>query len=168
LTAVTQIYAGARLTAAMLRAVAPLSAYKASNQSSANSTTLANDSALAIALQANAVYSFLAILGYNGGSQGSSDLKIGWALPSGSSMGYSLYGNTTGGSATDGPWYTGAATPALGTNGGGTNLGGVAQGTVATGSTAGSLQLQWAKNSTADPTVTTVLAGSILLAWQVQ
>jgi hypothetical protein len=152
----------------MAQGVAPLSAYKGSNQSSANSTTLAGDNALFLALQANAVYSFIAVLGYNGGTQGSSDLKLGWSLPSGASMGYSLYGNTTSGSATDGPWYTASSTPALGTNGTGTNLGGVAQGTVATGSTAGTMQLTWAKNSTSDSTLTTVLAASILLAWQVQ
>jgi hypothetical protein len=166
MTAAGQVYAGSRLTAAMLQGVAPLSAYKGSGQSVTSSTTLVNDSALAIELQANAVYSFILVLGYNGAS-GAGNLKFGWALPSGSSMGYSLYGNSTSGSATDGPWETASSVPALGTSGTGTSLGAVAQGTVSTGSTAGDMQLQWAQNTT-NSTATTVLAGSVLLAWQVQ
>jgi hypothetical protein len=166
MTAAGQAYAGSRLTAAMLQGIAPLSAYKGTSQPLASNATLQNDSALAIPLQANAVYSFLLILGYNGAS-GAGNLKFGWALPSLSSMGYSLYGNTTGGSATDGPWETASSVPALGTSGTGTNLGAVAQGTVSTGSTQGPMQLQWAQN-TSNTTATTVLAGSVLLAWQVQ
>lgn len=161
-----QVYAGSRLTAAMLQGVAPLSAYKGTSQPVTSSTTLVNDGALAIELQANAVYSFILVLGYNGAS-GAGNLKFGWALPSGSTMGYSLYGNTTGGSATDGPWETASSVPALGTSGTGTSLGAVAQGTVSTGSTQGPMQLQWAQNSSSS-TATTVLAGSVLLAWQVQ
>lgn len=166
MTAAGQVYAGSRLTAAMLQGVAPLSAYKGTSQLVTSSTTLVSDSALAIGLQANAVYSFILVLGYNGAS-GAGNLKFGWALPSGSSMGYSLYGNSTGGSATDGPWETASSVPALGTSGTGTNLGAVAQGTVSTGSSAGDMQLQWAQNSSSS-TATTVLAGSVLLAWQVQ
>jgi hypothetical protein len=166
LTALGQVQAGSRLTAAMAQGIAPLSAYKSSNQSVTSSATLVNDGALAIELQANAVYSFLLILGYNGAS-GAGNLKFGWSLPSLSTMGYSLYGNSTSGSATDGPWETASSVPALGTSGTGTSLGAVAQGTVSTGSTAGPMQLQWAQN-TSNATATTVLAGSVLLAWQVQ
>ena len=142
--------------------------YKGGSQSSPNSTTLANDTALFIPLLANAVYDFELLLGYNGGTLGSSDLKIGWSVPSGTTMGYTAYGNTTSGAATDAPWYTQSATPAFGTNGTSTPIGLVLSGTVATAGTAGNLQLQWAKNSTSVATVTTVLAGSVLLAWQVQ
>lgn len=166
MTAFGQVQAGSRLFAAMAQGVAPLSAYKGTSQLVTSSTTLTNDTALAIELQANAVYSFALILGYNGAS-GAGNLKFGWALPSLATMGYSLYGNTTGGSATDGPWETGSSVPALGTSGTGTSLGAVAQGAIATGSTAGPMQLQWAQNSSSS-TATTVLAGSVLLAWQVQ
>lgn len=166
MTAAGQAQAGSRLTAAMAQDVAPLSAYKSTNQSVTSSATLVNDGALAVELQANAVYSFVLVLGYNGAS-GAGNLKLGWSLPSGASMGYSLYGNNTSGNATDGPWYTGSSNPALGTSGTGTNLGTVLQGTVATSSTPGPLQLQWAQNSS-NGTATTVLAGSVLLAWQIQ
>jgi hypothetical protein len=166
MTAAGQVYAGSRETAAMLQGVAPLSAYKATNQPGSGST-LANDSALVIPLQANAVYDFELILGYFGGTQGSSDIKLGWSLPSGASMGYTVYGNTTGGNPTDAPWYTASSTPALGTNGTGTNIGAILSGTVSVGANAGNMQLQWARNA-GSGTAPTVLAGSILLAWQVQ
>lgn len=167
MTLLSQVAAAARVTAGMLAAVAPVSAFKASPQSSANSTTLAGDSALLIPLAAAAVYEFELVLGYQGGTLGSSDLKIGWSLPSGATMGYGACGNTTGGAATDAPWYTASDTPAFGTAGSGVPVSLVLSGTVANGSSAGTMQLEWAKNSTTDATVTTLLAGCVLLAWQV-
>ncbi|MGH3743723.1 MAG: hypothetical protein ACRDTP_02555 [Mycobacteriales bacterium] len=168
MTAAGQINAGSRLTAAMVRGVAPLSAYKNASEAGTNVTTLHSDNALFIPLLADAVYDFELVLGYEGGSLGSSDLKIGWALPGGATMGYTAYGNTTSGNATDGPWYTASSTPAFGTNGTSTPIGLVASGTIVTSSAAGTMQLRWAKNSTSVSTLTTVLAGSVLLAWQVQ
>jgi hypothetical protein len=164
LTALGQVQAGARLTAAMAQGVAPLSAYKSSNQT--GSGTLANDSALFLPVQANAVYYFELILGYQGGTGGSSDIKLGWSLPSGATMVYALQGNTTGGVATAGAWETQSSVPPLGTAGSGVPVGAVASGTIAVSSTAGTMQLQWARNS--GSTNPTVLAGSSLAAWQVQ
>lgn len=160
MTAAGQVYAGSRQTAAMLQGVAPLAAYKDASQS-ASSTGLAADSALLLELQANAVYDFELVIGYVGGG----DLDFGWAVPSGSQMGYTVYGSTAGGAATDAPWYTQASSPpALGTSGS-TPVGAVMSGTILTGSTPGELQFEWAPASSSD---TTVLAGSVLLAWQVQ
>jgi hypothetical protein len=166
LTALSQIAAGQRLTADMLQAVAPMSAYKSSNQTGSGST-LANDNTLFIPVLANAVYYFELILGYQGGTGGSSDIKLGWSLPSGATMVYALQGNTTGGAATAGAWETQSSVPALGTAGSGVPVGAVASGTIATGSTAGTMQLQWARNA-GSGTSPTVLAGSVLTAWQVQ
>lgn len=163
-----QAYAGSRLTGLGLRAAAPLSAYKGANQSSTNSTTLFNDNALFLPLLANAVYDFELVIGYTGGTLGSSDIKLAWTLPSGATVGYTIYGSTTSGNATDAPWVTGTSAQALGSAGASTPVGAVLSGTVATSTTAGTMQLQWAKNSTGVSTVSTVLAGSVLLAWQVQ
>lgn len=160
-----QAFAGTRLTAAMLRAAAPLSAYKATSQAGVSST-LANDSALVIPLLANAVYDFELVLGYTGGTTGSSDIKVAWVLPGSATIGYTVYGNTTSGNPTDAPWVTSAGAQALGTNGA-SPIGAVLSGTVATVGTAGTMQLQWARNNSSG-TVPTVLAGSVLVAWQVQ
>jgi hypothetical protein len=153
------------MTAAMAQDVAPLSAYKAASQAGVNST-LANDSALFLPLLANAVYDFELVLGYTGGTLGSSDLKLAWVLPSGATIGYAIYGNNTSGNATDAPWITSTSAQVLGTNGA-TPAGAVLSGTVATSGTPNPMQLQWARNA-GSGTVPTVLAGSVLLAWQVQ
>lgn len=168
MTAAGRIYAGSRLTAAMVQAVAPLSAYKSQVEIVTSSTVLQNDDALLLPeLQADAVYMFICVLGYNGGTLGSSDIKLAWLLPSGAVMSYALYGNTTSGAATNGYWETQTSIPALGTNGTGTPIGAVMAGTVATSATPGAMQLQWAQH-TSSATPTTVLQGSVLGAWQVQ
>lgn len=166
MSALGQVQAGARLTAAMAQGVAPLSAYKGSNQTGSGST-LANDSALFLPVLANAVYYFELMLGYQGGTLGSSDIKLGWTVPSGTVMGYALEGNTTGGVATPGTWCTQSSTPPLGTAGSGVPVGATASGTIAVGSTGGTMQLQWARNA-GSGTAPTVLAGSTLDAWQIQ
>lgn len=160
-----QAYAGSRLTGLGLRAVAPLSAYKGTSQAGSGST-LANDSALFLPLLANAVYDFELVIGYTGSATGSGDIKLAWTLPSAATVGYTIYGSTTSGSATDAPWVTSTSAQALGANGA-TPVGAVLSGTVATSTTAGTMQLQWARNS-GSGTSPTVLAGSVLLAWQVQ
>lgn len=169
MTAAGKIYAGSRILAADIRGVAPLSAYKGADQPLASNIVLQDDDDLLIAgLEANAVYAFKLDLGYNGGTLGSSDIKLGWMVPSGATMAYVLYGNTTpGGVATNGFWETETSNPALGTNGTGTPIGAILEGTIAMSSTPGTLQLQWAQQ-TSSATATTVLKGSVLLAWQVQ
>ena len=165
-TPTSQLFAGSRLTALGIRGSAPLAAYKSSSQT-ASGSTLGNDSALVLALQASAVYRFALVFGYTGGTLGSSDLKFGWSLPSGASMGYSVYGNTTAGAATAAPWYTDSSSPAaLGSNGS-TPISAVMAGTVAVSASAGNLQFQFARNASSG-TAPTVLAGAALLAWQVQ
>lgn len=166
MTTVGQIQAGSVLTAGMAQSVAPLSAYKSSNQSVTSSTTLVDDSALYVPLLASAVYFFTCVLGYEGGTRGSSDIKVAWSLPTDASMVYALTGYTTGGDATAGYWETESASP-TGTNGSTTPISAVLNGTVTMSSTAGNMQLQWAQN-TSSSTATTVLAGSVLVAWQVQ
>lgn len=166
MTAPSQIFAGGRILAAAVRGVAPLSAYKSIDEAVTSSTTLQNDDALLLSLQANAVYYFTLVLGYKGAASGTGDIKFGWAFPSGAVMAYALYGNNAG-VATNGFWETQTSVPALNSLGTSTPVGAVAQGTIAVSSTPGTLQLQWAQH-TSSATATTVLTGSVLLAWQVQ
>lgn len=166
MTAAGNILAGGRIVASVLQQIAPNAAYKGSSQAITNSSTLTNDGALFLSLQANATYVFVCMLAYNGGTQASSDLKFGWTYPSGTTMAYSLAGRTTGGAATTAFWENQTAVPVIGTNGTGTNYTALLVGTIVTGGTPGILQFQWAQN-TSNATATTVLAGSVLAAWQI-
>lgn len=167
MTAAGNALAGQRLTAAGLQAVAPVAAFKNANESVTSSTALQNDNALLIPLQANAVYYFRMFFGYTGGTQGSSDIKFGFTIPSGASMTWTRDGITTAGVRPVLVFNTTTAASTLGTNGTGSDEAGTVEGTVTTGGTAGNLQLQWAQN-TSSTTATTVLAGSSLQAWQIQ
>jgi hypothetical protein len=167
-TALNAIRAGARLTAAMAQGAAPLSAYKTSANQSAqsvtSSTTLVSDNALFLAVQANAVYYFELVIAYQGSSSG--NIKLAWSVPSSATMGYSVYGDS-GGSATAAPWATQASTTALTAAGATSPVGATLCGTIATAGTGGTVQLQWAQNAS-NGTATTVLAASVLSAWQIQ
>lgn len=165
MTALSNIQAGARITAAMLQAVAPVAAEKGAVQSVGN-TTLVNDNALFIPLLANAVYRFDCFLLYEGGTQGSSDLKWAWTGPSGFTINYSVNGVTTTGVATAG-YVRGVTGGSVGTNGASNELGVLMTGTITTSSAQGTLQLQWAQN-TSNATDTSVLPASNLTAWQTQ
>jgi hypothetical protein len=165
-TALSNIQAGGRITAAMLQAIAPNAAEKGASQSVTSSATLVNDDALYIALLADAEYRFDLWLLYEGGTQGNSDLKWAWTGPSGYTINYTLNGVGTGGVGTPG-FVRGAAGGSVGTNGSTNQLGVLMVGTITTGSTPGTLQLQWAQN-TPNATATTVLPGSQLSAWQTQ
>jgi hypothetical protein len=165
-TAPAKFYPGGRAAGPAVRGIAPLSAYKAQGQSVASATVFVNDDALLLQLAAGAVYYFACVLGYNGASSGSGDIDLAWSLPSGASMGYSLYGNK-GGVATPGTWGTGASV-SLNTGGAGTTFSAVMQGAVAMSPTPGALQLTWKQNTTNGTTPTSVVAGSELLAWRVQ
>jgi hypothetical protein len=141
----------------------PLAAYKAADQS-VSSLTLQNDNALVIPLAASAVYEFWLTFTYAGGAQGSSDLKMAWTFPSGTTMVYGRAGiDTTGSFAQSKTIQSDVVT--FGTLGSGT---GVVQchGSVASSSTSGSLQLQWAQNS-GTVTATSLKLGSTLTAQRV-
>lgn len=166
MTAPAKFFPGGRLSGAMLRGIAPLSAYKSQSQAVAsNAATFVNDDALLLQLAENAVYYFRCKVGYTGNTSGSGDIDLAWSLPSGAVMGYALYG-FKGGVATPGFWQT-SASISLNSNGTGSPLSAVLRGTVDTAGTAGMMQLTW-KQNTSSATATTVLAGSSLLAWQVQ
>lgn len=167
MTTLSQINAGARITASMLRSVAPLSAYKGADETiSTGVGTLQNDDALFLTVEANSVYLFDAFIVYEGGTQGSSDLRIGWSVPSLSTMGWTQLAKSTTGVAIAGNFSVETGTPPLGTGGAGGRLAAVLQGTLATSGTPGTFQFRWCQNSgTAVNTI--VHAGSLLAAWKI-
>lgn len=155
--------AGQRLTAQALRNALLLEAYKGSDQSvTSNSTTLVNDTALALALQANATYLVEFLVFYTGGTAGSSDWKYGVTVPSGATISPIRELGLTTGLAVQ--YLTVPAGGAFGSNGTGNKMAAEMKFTIVT-SAAGTLQLQWCQN-TSSATATTVKAGSSLVAWQ--
>lgn len=155
------LYAGSQLTAAEWNEVQPAQIIKPTNQSVTSSTTLVNDNSLFLPVAvANATYVFRSFLIYKGGTQGSSDLKLEWAIPSGATLTCVIAGIGTGGGSFVGQGFTLSGTVALGTAGS-TVCGVLFYGTLVMSSTTGTLQLEWAQN-TSSATATTVEAGSLV------
>ena len=133
---------------------------KTSDETVNNSTTLQNDDHLVIAVGANEVWYFEALLLYNSGT--TPDIKFAFTVPSGASLSWSLVnkGDTSGGDAALQLSQTsGAALIVLGTAGIHVCL---VKGIVRMSSTAGNLQLQWAQQ-VANASDTKVLTDSWLV-----
>lgn len=160
------IVAGSRITAALIQSVAPLCVIKAADQSLTSNTTLQNDNALTLPVVAGATYKFWCSLDYEGGTQGSSDIKWTWSLPASATLRYYAPRTTTAGAAAAGGEFTGAQTIAAGTGGTGNLFGTTMTGTLVVSSTAGSITLQWAQN-TSNGTATIVHAQSDLTLWRI-
>src|ERR1700733_4519961 len=80
----------------------PLAGYKAGSTSRASTTAQSNDPDLIITVAANAIYEFVLWLNYEGGTQGSSDLKMGLAVPaSASAVTSATYVNNSGGATVE-------------------------------------------------------------------
>lgn len=149
----------------------PLTAYKPSDTSRANTSTLANDPDLFISPVANAVYAVQAWLITEGGTVG--DMKVGFAWPAGATFPWGIitYPTNVGSAPISSAVFMGAfGAPTSGSSNfgiGGTGAG--AQnfvpivGMLTMGNTAGSLNLQWAQ-STSDGTAAIMKAGSVLIA----
>jgi len=166
MTALSQITAGARLTAAMLRGVAPLAAYKGADESVTSSTTLQNDDALFVTVLANSTYLWVMYLDYEGGTGSSSDLKVAWSLPSGTTLRATWIGLNSSGGNTASLRGTESTTATFQSNGAGSSRAVLFTGTLNVSSTPGNMQLQWAQN-TSNGTATKVHAGSVLALWQI-
>ena len=151
-------------TAAAWWELYPVTAYKATEtQVVNNSTVLVNDSHLAVALQANAIY---ALSGYIASDSGTTaDIKFDWTGPAGFTM--PMWGGARLDTAAGGfvgnlnALSSAAATTIIVATGAAIgsptsiNLGGA----VLTAGTAGTLQLRWAQN-TLEAVNTRVKAGS--------
>lgn len=131
---------------------------KTSPQTVTSSTTLVNDTQLAITVSAGAAYWFELYLFYDGGTSGSSDLKLAWTFPSGMSMGYQCISRNNSGQTAQIQTDVIVAQ----TNGAGVPMALTMRGTVNVSSTTGTLQLQWAQNASS-ATATTVHTGSALM-----
>lgn len=171
MTAPAKFFPTGRQSGPALRGAVPLAAYKSVSESGPNSNVPQDDDALLLPLLASAVYRFTCVIGYTGNTTGTGDIKVGWTVPSGATMAYVLQGMTgASGSqvATNGWWETESSLTTLDSNGASTPVSAVMKGTIATAATPGTLQLIWAQHSATSTVATTVLAGSSLLAWQVQ
>ena len=159
------IVAGSRIVASVMQQIAPQAVIKGADQSLASNTTLQNDNALFLPVVANASYLFECYLDYEGGTQGSSDLKWTFAVPAGGTLRYQpVYFNTSG--VVQASTSTGSGINTAGTNGAGTLRGVTMTGSLIMGSLAGTLQLQWAQfTSNATPTI--VHAQPLLSLWRV-
>lgn len=158
------------LTADDFTYLLPVAARKTADTSRSTTTTLTNDPELTLALVANYVYTFQAVLIIDGGNVG--DMKIGFTFPTGTTMTWGLIDNPvtitsplpassavfTGafGSATSGSSFFNA-----GLAGTGNQIFTPVGGLVSMGSTSGSLNLQWAQASS-DGTAAIMKAGSWL------
>lgn len=149
--------AGSKLRASTLNAliteVRGVYARKTANETVNNSSTLQNDDHLFVAVAANAVYDWKLVLHYNSGT--TPDLKVGWSVPSGSTMVWGGYIADTSGAVTSVANLSAATVQAIGGTGAANYQ--FFTGMIATSTTAGTLQLQWAQN-------TTNLSDSIMLA----
>lgn len=157
--------AGMAPAATLLGDAVPWTDVKPSDQSVTSSTTLVNDNDLRWAVSANTTWFWVCFISYEGGTQGSSDLKFQWSLPSGATLKGAALAASTAGTLTLGH-MSGGSTRTAGSNGAGTNLPLVMCGTVTVSSTGGSVIFQWAQ-STSSGTATKVHAGSGLLAVEV-
>jgi hypothetical protein len=152
------INAGTTPTVTVLNGMLPDTAVKSSPTSRASTTTLTADPHLVVSLEANAVYDLDIDLAYNGGTNGSSDLKFGFTGPSGFTMSFGAWlVSIPAGTASSGG--TQGTTLTSGSVGTGTPLAARVSGTVATTGTPGSLTLTWAQN-TSSGTATTLTTGS--------
>lgn len=169
MTALGNIPAGSRLTAAMLQGVAPVAAYKSAGQPvTSNATTLVNDSQLLLTLPANSVFIFNGLLTLTGAAIGAGDIRFTFSTPSGTTMAWEATGfsATTTGPLNGNAVRSGGGLVSVGISGA-TASPALLMGSISVGATGGPIQLQWCQN-TSSTTATVVGAGSFLAAWQIQ
>lgn len=154
------VAAGSSATSAFVNSIAPLGVIKPTDETVTSSTTLQNDNDLLAPLVASATYTFLCEVNYEGFTQGASDIKWQWSVPSGAVMRYGLVYVGTGGGLTE-TAQAGSDTVAAGTAGVGTRRTLKMSGSVVMSTTPGNIQFTWAQNSSST-TATTVHAGSML------
>lgn len=159
------VTAGSLATSAFVNSLAPQGVVKPTDESVTSSTTLQSDNDLYAPLNAGS-FAFLLMVAYEGGTQGSSDLKIGFSVPaSTTSFRASPTYSDTSGTAHVGNSLTSSSTIAAGTSGAG-NLHTLSiTGAVVLTTGGQNLTVQWAQN-TSSSTSTIVHSGSSLILWQ--
>lgn len=139
----------------------PRVAYKTSAQHS-TTTTLANDTQLALPVDANAIYDWDLFLFYDGGTLGSGDLQFNFTFPTGLTAAFQILGyNAASNDVERLGWQLPlGSNTIIGTEGLGNLRAATITGTVDTAAAAGTLQLQWARSSNASGVDTIVHVGS--------
>jgi hypothetical protein len=140
----------------------PIAVYKVSTESVTSSATLQNDDVLFASVAANAVYKVELGLVYDGATAG--DIQLGWTMPAAAAITnvHTVAITTAGAASTDDVTTATAGNPSFGALGTGTNCGYGGVWILTTAGTSGTLQLQWAQN-TSSATATRVFAGSYLV-----
>ncbi len=166
------LQAGARLLASTVNAALPIYAMATADTTKTSSTTLGDVTGMVLALEASSTYIVDGYLGYVAGATG--DIKLAWTVPSGTTGHWCCYGLVTGSTGSVGDLnalriaaFGDANTLLLG--GSDSNSGLLAalpRLYVVTDTTAGSLQLRMAQN-TSNATSTVVKLGSWLRAVKV-
>lgn len=161
------LFAGSKLAATLLRAMGAQLAVKTLDEPITSSTAVQNDDALWLPVKANTAYFFVVILFVTGAAIGTGDIKVAFTTPAGANgvqggVGYST--SSTNATMLPGRGLTGSTNPA-GVNGASPFSPVLLVGQFTTGGAAGTMQLQWAQN-TSSATATVVKAGSVLAAWQ--
>lgn len=153
------VAAGEKILADHINRLAPIFTRKTADETIISSAALQNDDVLLASVEANATYEFRLRVVINSGT--TPDFKMGWTFPTGLTMAYDLLEGETLGTAANvvqGP-YIQTDVPPVSTSG--SDQPWIAEGLVIVSSTAGTLQWQWAQNtSTASNTI--VRAGSYL------
>lgn len=159
--------AGLKPTGDLLQLMLPQIAYKLVTESVTSSTVLQNDNDLFVPVAANSTYLMELLLLHDSDNNAAADIDISWTGPTGATMNWGVHGaniNETGSSGTI--TATNMQTRLINeeaTFGGGDSTGttAFASGLLITSGTAGTLQLQWAQN-TSNAVATNVRAGSWL------
>lgn len=158
------IVAGSRITASVIKSIAPQAVIKGADQSVTSSVTLAPDDDLSLAVIAGASYLFEFYLAYEAAT--GQDLQAAWDVPSGASLRYQAVRVKISGAET--VEQTVSAASVWGAQGGGAGVVQAASGhgTLVVATTPGSLQLNWAQN-TSGSTATIVHAQSYAALWRI-
>ena len=166
MTVIANIAAGSRILASAMQGIAPLAVEKPTDQSVTSSTTLVNDTALSAAVAASATYLFYCYLDYEGGTGGSSDLKFQWTVPASATLRFTLIGTDASNATVVSSTKSDTTSYTLRSAGAATLQAALMIGSLVVASTAGTLQLQWAQN-TSSGTATKVHAQSFLSLWRI-
>lgn len=161
----TSFSSGQTLTAAALNAalngIAPIGAYKTSDETVSSNATVQNDDELFVTVSANKVYAVLWWTAWTCANT-TSDFRQDFDGPTGATMVRTFYAQGTSASGNEGTVLTNLNT-AMGTDDtrGGISgtLTGFGAGLLTMSSTAGTFRMRWAQ-STSDASNTTVKAGS--------
>lgn len=153
---------GSRFTASSLNTAFDWNrtCFKATDQSVISTTTLVNVTSLVLTVESNSTYIFDSTIIYD--TNAAADIKVQFTLPSGTFIRVACWLSNTALGATDATVFHNAQDTGLWTAGGfaaGTFMSMLPTGTIITGATAGSMQFQFAQN-TSTAVNTTIKAGS--------